>query len=640
MTRRTVILGTAGHIDHGKTTLIRALTGIDTDRLPEEKQRGITIDIGFANLEVGPFQLGIVDVPGHERFIKNMLAGAAGIDVALLVVAADDSVMPQTREHLAILQLLGIQHGVVVITKCDRVEPSWLDLVEEDIRSLVRGTFLEGSPIVRTVVVNESAPTGLQDLRDAIELVCDKLAETSATGVFRMPIDRAFSLQGLGTVVTGTVWAGQLRVRDEVDWMPLCKKLTVRSLQSHGRDTDFVVRGQRAAVNVLGAHHSEITRGHEIATPGFLAPSRLLTVDLQVLGDSPRGIKHRSRQRLHLGTQEVIVQVALLGFKSIEPGQTGVAQLYCAEPAIAVAGQQFVMRAESPLITIGGGRVLQPNASRIARRHFGRIEGLKQLRAGEDATRASAALSFYGTRPWTRLELCRDANLRIEQVDATLGHLEQSGEIVSLLLRPRRTLLVHRDVLAEIEQGIVDAVKYSHARAPLRPTVSRERIVQLFKRRQESNVLEAIIDRLIERGALRGDQRSVALPDFAPQLSTTQQRLHEHVLTAFLEAGVKPPTPIEISNTMSSTEETVLQILDLCAAEGALVYIGGEIYLHRDVEAGIRLQVERALNEGAGLTVSQIRDLIGTSRKFAVPICEHFDRIGLTRRAGDLRVLH
>ena len=309
-----------------------ALTGIDCDRLPEEKQRGITIDIGFAHLDLEPFQLGIVDVPGHERFIKNMLAGAVGIDIALLVIAADDSVMPQTREHLAILRLLGVRHGLVAITKCDRVEPTWIDLVEDDIRNLVAGTFLESAPIVRTAVSSDGSAQGIDELRAAIRSVCEQVAETSQTELFRLPVDRAFSVQGLGTVVTGTVWSGQLRVADEIDWLPVGKKVSVRGLQNHGCQTELVARGQRAAINLSGIHHSDIVRGHELATLGYLAPSKILTVELQVLDDSPWPIKHRARQRLYIGTQEVMVTVALLQQTLVEPGQNALAQLHCTSP--------------------------------------------------------------------------------------------------------------------------------------------------------------------------------------------------------------------------------------------------------------------------------------------------------------------
>jgi selenocysteine-specific elongation factor len=636
---RTLILGTAGHIDHGKTALIRALTGIDTDRLPQEKQRGITIDIGFANLDLGAVQLGIVDVPGHERFIKNMLAGAVGVDVALLVVAADDSVMPQTREHLAILRLLGVEHGLVALTKCDRVDSDWVDLVEDEIRRLTAGTFLEGAPIVRTAVPPDGPPRGMDALRDAIGAVCGQVIKRSRRDVFRLPIDRVFTVQGLGTVVTGTVWSGQLRVKDEVEWHPHGKTLVVRGLENHGRAVDLVERGQRAAINLSGAHHREMERGDELATPGYLAASKLLTVELHVLADSPRAVKHRSRQRLYLGTQEVMAVVALLEHAAIEPGQCGLAQFHCARATTAAAGQPFVVRAESPLATIGGGRVLQARASRITRRQPERIERLRDLSSDDDNVRAAAAIYFYGTDEWTHLDLCRDARLDTDRCGDVVDQLTRSGTLIELPVKPRRTCLIHRDVVAQAERRTVELVKKLHAASALRTAIARERVVALHGSDQNAQVTEALIDRLLERGALVGDHQHVALAGYAPRLSAAQSRLREQILAALKEAGLKPPTPAELARAAAAEEDQIRQILSLCVDEGEVVPLGGEFYLHRDVEASMRESLRERLKQDGGMSVSQIKDLLGTTRKFAVPICEHLDRIGFTRREGDVRVL-
>ncbi len=298
------VLGTAGHIDHGKTALVRALTGVDTDRLPAEKQRGITIDLGFASLEVGPYRLALVDVPGHERFIRNMLAGAAGLDLAMLIVAADDSVMPQTREHMEILRLLGLSGGLVVLSKCDLVEPSWIDLVEEDVRSLVRGTFLEDATIVRT---SATTGLGLEELKRALEALCDSVEPGHDTGVFRMAIDRSFTVAGHGTVVTGTIASGSVNVGDELEWLPAGRPVRVRGLHRHDRPVEQVGRGSRAAINLVGVHHTEIVRGQELAAPGYLEPTRILSVEVVGSPGSIRPLRHRGRYKLHIGTAEVPV---------------------------------------------------------------------------------------------------------------------------------------------------------------------------------------------------------------------------------------------------------------------------------------------------------------------------------------------
>jgi selenocysteine-specific elongation factor len=636
---RTLILGTAGHIDHGKTTLLRALTGIDCDRLPEEKQRGITIDIGFAHLDLPPFQLGIVDVPGHERFIKNMLAGAVGIDIALLVVAADDSVMPQTREHLAILRLLGVSHGLVVITKCDRVEPSWLDLVEDDIRDLIAGTFLESGPIVRTAVLSDGSASGRAELRAAIRSVCEQVTDTSGSELFRMPIDRAFSVQGLGTIVTGTVWSGRLSQGEELEWLPIKKKVTARGLQNHGAATDLVVRGQRAAINLSGAHLSEIARGQELATPGCLVPSKVLTVELEVLGDCPWPIKHRSRQRLYIGTQEVMVIVALLQDSPIAPGQSGLAQLHCANPVVAVGCQPFVLRAESPLVTIGGGRVLLPNAPRITKRQPARLERLGALRQADEAERAEIAIYMYGLQSWNELDLCRDAAIDIHRARQLIAELIAAGIVIELSVKPRTKLWVHRDVLAEANERILSILSRFHSQYLLRPSIPRDRIARNCHSWHEAPVTDALLDRLVAGGALRSDHHGVALADFAPRLTPSQEQLREQLLAAWHQAALKPPEPSELCQTLSSDETEFRQLVDLCTAEGALVHLGGDIFLHKEVETNMRSRLERELANGKQFTVSQIRDSLATSRKYAVPICEYLDRIGFTRRDGDLRSL-
>ncbi len=341
---RDLILGTAGHIDHGKTALVKALTGIDCDRLPEEKARGITIDIGFARLDLPPFHLGVVDVPGHERFIKNMLAGASGVDLALLVVAADDSVMPQTREHLEILRLLGLRHGVIALTKTDLVDDVTREVVEMEIRELVQGTFLADAPIVPT---SAHTGAGLPELKAAIADACRRVEERGGREWFRLAIDRSFIVQGYGAVDTGSVTSGSLRVGDEVEWQPRGERVRVRSLQNHDQPVEEVRRGQRAAINLAGVRHEDVVRGQEVAAPGYLVPSRVLTVRLHCLGDMKRPIKHRLPVRFHVGTSEIMGVVALLDCDAIPPGQWGLAQVFLDEPATATWGQPFVVRESS-----------------------------------------------------------------------------------------------------------------------------------------------------------------------------------------------------------------------------------------------------------------------------------------------------
>src|SRR6516165_9680290 len=465
---RDLILGTAGHIDHGKTSLVKALTGIDCDRLPEEKARGITIDIGFATLDLGEYRLGIVDVPGHERFIKNMLAGATGIDLAVLVIAADDSVMPQTREHLEILRLLGLRHGVTALTKCDLVDETTLEVVELEIRDLVRGSFLEEAPIIRT-----SAQTGkgIDELKAAIVECCRHAEpaglEDSPRGLgeawFRLPIDRSFIVQGHGTVVTGSVTSGSVRVGDELEWQPRGERVRVRSLQNHDRPVEEIHRGMRAAINLAGVHHEDVIRGQELAVPGYLVPAKVLTVRLHCLADVRKPIKHRAAVRFHIGTAEIMGTVSLLDCDAIEPGGWGLAQVFLEEPATATWGQPFVVRGASATQTLGGGQVLQPVARKVRRRHLEMLERIERLWTGDAEQRALTVAWFGGFAGFTPADLVRGANVGPEQAQALIERLRQRGDLVEIAISQARHVLLHADIVKELDERILQALARLHA---------------------------------------------------------------------------------------------------------------------------------------------------------------------------------
>src|SRR5262249_39300971 len=382
---RDLILGTAGHIDHGKTALVKALTGTDCDRLPEEKARGITIDIGFARLDLGDYRIGVVDCPGQERFIKNMLAGATGIDLVVLIIAADDSVMPQTREHLEILRLLGLKHGVIAMTKADLVDETTRDVVELEIRELVQGTFLADAAIVPTSAVTG---LGLDKLKAVIADTCRKVEERRGSEWFRIAIDRSFVVQGHGTVVTGSVSSGSLRIGDDVEWLPRGERVRVRSLHNHDKPVEEVHRGQRAAINLAGVPHEQVVRGQELAAPGYLQPTRCVTVRLNALRDVRRPLKHRTEVRLHLGTAEAMATISLLDCDALAPGDWALAQLYLDDTVTATWGQPFVLRESSAVRTLGGGQVLQPVARKVRRRHIEVLERVEKLWNGTAEERA------------------------------------------------------------------------------------------------------------------------------------------------------------------------------------------------------------------------------------------------------------
>jgi len=633
---RDLILGTAGHIDHGKTSLVKALTGIDCDRLPEEKARGITIDIGFAILELPPYRLGIVDVPGHERFIKNMLAGATGIDLALLVVAADDSVMPQTREHLEILGLLGLRHGVIALTKCDLVDTTTRDVVELEIRELVQGTFLENAPLIAT-----SAHTGqgIAELKAAIAQTCQHVEARRGQQWFRLAIDRSFIVQGHGTVVTGSVTSGSLRVGEEVEWLPRGQRVRVRSLQNHDRNVEEVHRGQRAAINLAGVHHDEVMRGQELATPGYLAPSRVMTVRLHCLADVKRPLKHRTPVRFHIGTAEIMGTIALLDADALAPGQWGLAQVFLEEPALGTWGQPFVVRESSATQTLGGGQVLQPVARKIRRRHLDMLERIERLWSGDARERALTVAWFGGFGGFTVPELVRGANIGPDEAEALIATLKEQGELVEVPISAARRLLLHKDMVRELEERILTVLDRLHEQFPLMSTHDRQKVQSQLDYVGDDALVQATVERLIASKKLVGDLRRIGRADFKPKLSANLRRLKDKLVAAYQAARFQPPEPSSFAGLAGGNAANLKDLFEVCIAEGDLVHIAEDIYLHGDVEAEMRRLVREKLTEGKGLTVAEIRDMLGTTRKYAVPLCEYLDRVGVTRREGDVRVL-
>ena len=637
---RDLILGTAGHIDHGKTALVKALTGIDCDRLPEEKARGITIDIGFARLDLPPFRLGIVDVPGHERFVKNMLAGATGIDLAVLVVAADDSVMPQTREHMEILGLLGLRHGVIAVTKVDLVDQTTREVVELEIRDLVKGTFLEKAPLIPT---SAHTGAGLDELKaallDAARTRNAECAQMRNAEWFRLAIDRSFIVQGHGTIVTGSVTSGSVAVGDDVEWLPRREKVRIRGLQNHEEPVQEVHRGQRAAINLAGVHHEEVVRGQEIAAPGYLIPSKVVTVRLHCLADRRRPLKHRLPVRFHLGTSEIMGTVSLLDCDQIEPGQWGLAQLFLDEPATATWGQPFVVREASAAQTLGGGQVLQPVAKKIRRRHLEILERVERLWSGEARERVQTVAWFGGFAGFTVADLVRGANVGPDEAAALITALQKEGELVDVFLGSSRRMLLHRDMVHELEERILATLSRMHREAPLLTTHDRQKVQSQLDYVGDEALVSAAVDRLLQRRQLVGDLRRVARADFKPKLSANLRKLKEKVVEAYRAARFQPPEPATFANAAGGNAANLNDLFEVCVAEGYLVRVAPDVYLHGDADAEMRRVVTERLHNGGGLTVAEIRDLLGTTRKYAVPLCEYLDRSGVTRREGDLRFL-
>jgi len=633
---RDLVLGTAGHIDHGKTALVRALTGVDTDRLPAEKQRGITIDLGFAALTLGAHRLALIDVPGHERFVRNMLAGASGLDLAMLVVAADDSVMPQTREHLEILRLIGLAGGLIVLTKCDLADLSWISLVEDEVRELVRGTFLETAAIVRSSAVTG---LGIDELKVELERLCENVTVRQDSGLFRMAIDRSFTVAGHGTVVTGTVASGSVCPGDELEWQPAGRAVRVRGLHRHDQPVERLGRGSRGAINLVGVRHDEIARGQELAAPGYLQATRILSVDIASSNDAIRALRHRGRYRVHLGTAEVAATLALLEGNDLAPGGHQLGQLFLAEPVVAVYGQPFVIREESPPATLGGGRVLQPLARRVRRRDLAALARLNRLRSADPLERLSAALAFLGLKPWTERGLSAQTGLPIDQVARVLDQLTATGALVEVPVGPRRSLRILAEFVVDLEDRVLRALGRLHAARPRLSAIPRAHLSAELPDLGSDALIAGIVDRLKAQAKVVVEARTVAAKGYEPRLSQGERRLKTELLESIRKGGMSPPEAADLAAAAGVRAAVVPELLALLRDEQKLVELSSALYLDFDVEAELRRKVIERLAAGSTMTMADLRDLLGTTRKYAVPIGEYLDRIGLTRREGDVRKL-
>jgi selenocysteine-specific elongation factor len=560
------------------------------------------------------------------------------MDLAMLVVAADDSVKPQTREHFEVLRLLDLPAGVIALTKCDLAEPDWIDLVEAEVRELVQGTFLETAPLVRT---SAETGAGLDELKTALSAAAETAAATlsaRAQAPFRMAIDRAFTIAGHGTVVTGSVSSGQASVGDQLVIQPGAIEVRVRGCQNHDRTVETIHRGQRAAINLAGVRHDELTRGHELASLGHLAPSRLITASISLLKSAPRPLKNRDRVRLHVGTAEVLAIVRFLEGDRLEAGMSGFAQLFLGEPAVTVWRQPFVLRSESPVITIGGGRVLVPEAAKLRKPTKTDLGQLQALSSDDVLVRAGAALYFSTKGKWQASDLARTAG--IEEPAGIAGQLRQSGDLVEIVASPRRMVRLHRLTLEEWFDRFGQALQKLHDHQPLRATLDRTQLTSRFEYLGDNLFIDAVLQQMATAGRLRLHDKGISLASHKPQLSSTEQELLDTILKRYAEAMYQPPTAKECQQADVKRESTIKKLIELAAASGTLVHIGGDLYLHCEAESKLReLLREKMSGRDDGLTMSEIRDVLSTTRKYAVPICEYLDRIGVTRRVGDLRVL-
>ena len=627
-----VVVGTAGHIDHGKTSLVKALTGTDTDRLPEEKARGITIDLGFAFLEEPDgLTIEIVDVPGHERFVKNMLAGVGGIDLALLVIAADEGVMPQTREHLAICQLLRIKTGLVALTKTDMAEPDWIELVREDVARLLEGTFLHGCPIVP---VSSKTGEGLAELRAALVTLGREVPPKATDQTARLPIDRVFTVKGFGTVVTGTLTAGRIAVDERVEVYPRGLSSRVRGLQVHGHAVARAQAGQRTAVNLQGVDRAAIERGDVLAPPGALLPTLLLDATLELLEDAPRPLRTRDRVRFHVGTQEVMARVLLVGQMELPQGRTTYGRFRLERPIVALPGDRYVIRTYSPIVTIGGGTLLDVAPPRFKRKAPALLAHLELLEKGSPAQVLEEHLKQAGAAGLRLADLPARTPFGPDRLRGLLEALQQSGAVVAV----DREWYIQRDASDRLREETLALLETFHRENPLRGGISREEL-----RSRAGNAQERIFSQLLSvleaEGVVRSERDQVRLAAHAIRLSPEQQHVVDGIEAEFRRAGAAPPSPEEALGRFGIKGTEKHELFHLLVADGRLVRVKESLYFHAEALHGIQDKLVAHLREKKEIGPADMKDLLGVSRKYAIPLMEYFDAQRVTVRQGERRVL-
>ena len=622
MSIKSVILGTAGHIDHGKSSLVKALTGIDPDRLKEEKERGITIDLGFANLSYHDgLAVGIVDVPGHERLIKNMLAGAGGIDIVLMVIAADEGIMPQSREHLAICELLKIKAGIVAITKADLVDKDWLQLVIDEVKSFVKGTFLESAEIIPV-----SAKTGMNIdlLKEKIKEVAKNVKPKLMEGLFRLPIDRVFTLKGFGTVVTGTALSGAISIEAPVEILPSKIASKVRGLQSHGRSVEKAYAGQRIGINLQGIDKESLKRGDVVVPPDRFIPTRVIDARLEMLADAP-DVKSRSLVHFYSGTSETIARIVLYDKDEIKAGESCYCQFRLEYPVIVLSGDRYIIRRFSPLETIGGGEILDPYPAKRKKKEG--IEDLIAIENGDTKGKIEVKVRKEHLNGCTASEIEGWMQGDIPEIEMAIEQLVKEGRLIR-----SQDVMFHIDSFNFFKDVVISNLSRFHKENPLKPGISREELKAKmpFSTSRFLNLITMIDGVVTEKEILR-------LKDFKASLAQVDEGIKGKIISALNGDSFQPPMKAELAQKLSIPEKEIADLLKLLAKEGTVIRINDSMYITKG-------QYDKMLNllkdfyaKKKEMTVAEFRDILGTSRKYALPLLEYLDSNRITLRVGDIR---
>lgn len=628
---KNIIIGTAGHIDHGKTTLIKALTGRNTDRWEEEQRRGITIDLGFTYFDLkNGDRVGIIDVPGHERFINNMVAGVVGMDLVMLVVAADEGIMPQTREHMDILGELGIEKSILVLNKCDLVEEDWLELVKEEIKEELEGTFLEQAPIVE---VSAATGQGIPELIEVIErLTAEEVVEKDVNTIPRLPIDRVFSLSGFGTIITGTLLAGTISKEDNLQVYPIGKECKIRNIQVHGQDVEKCYAGQRVAINLSNVKKSELRRGCVLAPPNNMKNTMLLDVKLSVLPSSMRVLTNHTRLHLFTGTSEILCRAVLLDKEEIGPGESGFVQLRLEEEIALRRGDKFVVRFYSPMETIGGGIVLEPNPKKKKRFDKDAIEELQRKESGSSEDVIELHVKSHEETMITVTELAKLTALSMEEVTEDVQSLEQQG-IVKVFRMKKDTYVWHTIHEQNMRHRLTEALCGYHETYPYRYGMKKAEIHMTYMKKVKLNVFDLYVEMLSEEGVLKRHQEFLQLPEFEVRKDAVYEKVLKTVQKQFEKAQFDFQRFSEISFGNIKREE-VEDIMLLLIDEDIVVKITEDIYTLKSIIEKAKEVIQNRLKENPLITIAEVRDLLGTSRKSAKPILEYMDSIKVTKKNG------
>ncbi len=617
-----VILGTAGHIDHGKSALVKALTGIDPDRLKEEKERGITIDLGFADLSYPDgLTIGIVDVPGHERLVRNMLAGAGGIDLVLLVIAADEGVMPQSREHLYICDLLKIKSGLIVITKADLVESDWLELMKDEVKNFVRGTFLEGAPVVP---VSSRTMFNIDVLKEEIRNVALKVKPKPTRGLFRLPIDRVFTLKGFGTVVTGTALSGNISVDDAVEILPSNLKIRVRGLHSHGKPIQTAYAGQRVAINLQGIEKEELKRGDAVVVPGRYIPTKIIDAKVELLQNSP-DLKNKSLVHFHLATSETIARVILYGRNELKAGESGYCQFRLQDPVVSTSGDRYIIRRFSPVETIGGGEVFDPSPPKRKQKDIHEV--LMTFEKSSLSDKISLKVLQSGLYGISVMVLEGWIKAEIPAIREAIETLKRNGILLVI-----EDVLIHKTFFDLFREKVIQTLRNFHAKNPLKPGMSKEELRAAFK--IEPRLFGGLVASLKE---IVMEKEIIRLKTFSTVLSQAEETLKTRILDLLQKNEFQPPSKEELSQSLKLDQKHLSDILKLMVKEESLVRISDSMYLASSAYNKMIAALKNLFSKKPEMTVAEFRDILGTTRKYALPILEYLDSNKVTLRVGDVR---